>query len=250
MADEVVEKLGNVHLSDGEDDEIVLDDGLVQEAVLTCRFSFLGKLLTTKRYNTLATKDSLRRAWGMPTTLKIVKLDANLFHFQFESEEQFLKVINGGPWNCDNHLLVIRVWEQGLASKEVAFHSIECWVQIWGLPVGFITPVIGETNGYKIENIIAVDSKAMATGRGRFIRVRYESVNVVCFYCGLIGHDMNGCSTKEEDEKLGRARPNKFGEEIKAGIGVRKGVGIGAEEVGNSDGGLQKVSAAGAAAAI
>ncbi|KAH7855261.1 hypothetical protein Vadar_023005 [Vaccinium darrowii] len=277
MADEVVEKLGNVHLSDDEGDEIVLHDGLVQEAVSSCRFSFLGKLLSTKRYNTMAMKDSLPRAWGMPTTLKIVELDGNLFHFQFESEDHFLKVINGGPWNFDNHLLVIRVWEPGLVSKDVVFHSLECWVQIWGLPAGFITPVIGETVGNKIGNVIAVDSKAMAAGRGRFIRVRvhlsldkplkrgsnivlgkgsrhwldykYERVNVVCFYCGLIGHDMNGCSTREEDEKLGQARPNKFGEEIKAGSGVRKGVGISAVEVGNSDGGLQKVGATGAAAA-
>lgn len=168
----MVEKLGNVHLTDDEDEDIVIDDGIVQEVVESCRFSFLGKLLTTKRYNTQAMKDSLRRVWGFPTLLRIIDVDANLFHFRFESEEHFVKVINGGPWNFDNQLLVTRLWEPGLASKGVTFHSIECWVQIWGLPVGFTTAVIGETIGKRIGEVLSVDNKAIAADRGKFIRVR------------------------------------------------------------------------------
>ncbi|KAH7838452.1 hypothetical protein Vadar_026558 [Vaccinium darrowii] len=277
MAEEVVERLGNVHLSDDEDDEIVLDDGIVQEAVSTCRFSFLGKLLTAKRYNVQAMKESLRRAWGMPTSLRIVEVDANLYHFMFASEDQFNKVINGGPWNFDNHLLVLRAWEPGLVSKGITFNSVECWVQIWGLPVGFISSIIGETIGNKIGEVLAVDNKAIAADRGKFIRIRvrlsldkplkrgsnivlgkgsrywldykYERLNLVCFYCGLIGHEFNGCSSKTTDERAERARPNKFGEEIKAGIGVRRGMGASQEEVGNPESGSPKGSATGVTAA-
>ncbi|KAH7843315.1 hypothetical protein Vadar_015113 [Vaccinium darrowii] len=207
MADEVVEKLGNVHLTDDEDEDIVIDDGIVQEAVESCRFSFLGKLLTTKRYNTQAMKDSFRRAWGFPTLVRIIDVDANHFHFRFESEDQFVEV------------------------------------QIWGLPVGFTTPIIGETIGKRIGEVLSVDNKAIAADQGKFISVRvrlsldkplkpsgnvvlgsgnkpwldykYERLNNICFYCGFIGHEMNGCLSKEEDERSERTRPNKFGEEIK-----------------------------------
>lgn len=82
----MVEKLGSVHPSNEEDDETVIEEGLIQDAVSACRFNFFGKLLTNKWYNIYAMKESLRRAWGWPKDLRIVEVDSNLFHFKFDTE--------------------------------------------------------------------------------------------------------------------------------------------------------------------
>lgn len=51
MADEVVERIGNFHLSDDEEDEIQIDDIICKQVLAACSSSLVGKLLTMKRFN-------------------------------------------------------------------------------------------------------------------------------------------------------------------------------------------------------
>lgn len=260
MAEEILNRLSNVQLSDEEDDEIVISDEIIQDVVTSCRYSCLGKLLTTKRFNVQFLKDSLRRAWGSPKNLCIMEVGSNLFHFKFESEDQLTKVWNGGPWNFDNRLLVLQKWEPDLSPELVEFKSIEFWVQVWGLPFQFITPVIGESIGNKMGEFLGVDGRALAAERGKFIRIRvrlplnrpikrgsnivlgqgnrcwvdykYERLNSFCFYCGFLGHEELECMVQAEDTKAGSVKPFKYGESMKAGFGYRRGYLAGLPEVG------------------
>lgn len=74
MADEVVERIGNFHLSDDEDDEIQIDDAVCKQVVEACTFSLVGKLLISKKFNVVAMKVALRRAWGLSDKLSIVEV--------------------------------------------------------------------------------------------------------------------------------------------------------------------------------
>lgn len=174
MADEVVERIGNFHLSDGEEDEIQIDDAVCKQVIEACSFSLVGKLLISKKFNVVAMKESLRRAWGLSDKLSIVEVGDNLFHFRFVDEISVLKVLDGGPWNFDNHLLALQRWVPGMKSDQVHFHVMAFWVQLWGLPFEFVNQTIGEIIGRKIGCLVAVDNRMVGGEKGRFIRVRVE----------------------------------------------------------------------------
>lgn len=95
----MVERIGNFHLSNDKEDEIQIDDVVCKRILEECSASLVGKLLTLRRFNVVAMKESLRRAWGMFEKLTIVEVGDNLFHFRFDDETSLLKVFNGGPWN-------------------------------------------------------------------------------------------------------------------------------------------------------
>ncbi|KAF7150653.1 hypothetical protein RHSIM_Rhsim02G0038900 [Rhododendron simsii] len=255
MADEVVELIGNCHLSDEEDDVIPIADEVCKQAVEACSFSLVGKLLTSKKFNVTVMKDSLRRAWGSPENLHIVEVGDNLFHFRFDSETNLRKVLNGGPWNFDNYLLVLQEWESGMKAEQVSFQLVPFWVQLWGLPFEFVNPVIGEIIGKRIGSFFSVDNRAVMGERGRFIRVRvgvpvdkplkrggfialgngtkfwvdykFERLNRFCYYCGSLLHEHGNCGVRSSDEGIGILKEGKFGAWMKAGGG---GAGAGRQQ--------------------
>ncbi|KAF7141710.1 hypothetical protein RHSIM_Rhsim06G0052000 [Rhododendron simsii] len=251
MADEVVARIGNFHLSDEEEDVIIIDEEICQQALVACSFSLVGKLLTTKRFKVAAMKESLRRAWGFPKNLSIVEVGDNLFRFRFEDETSCSRVLNGGPWNFENHLLVVQPWEPGMKADQVLFSSVAFWVQLWGLPFEFVTPAIGDVIGRRIGTLLSVDNREVVGERGRFIRIRvevpldkplkrggfislgggdkiwvdykFECLNSFCFYCGCLALEMGNCALKTIDEEKRVVKEAKYGPWLKAGGGGNSG---------------------------
>ncbi|KAF7116442.1 hypothetical protein RHSIM_Rhsim04G0089300 [Rhododendron simsii] len=239
MADEVVARIGNFHLSDEEEDVITIDEEICQQALVACSFSLVGKLLTTKRFKVAAMKESLGRAWGFSKNLSIEEVGDNLFHFRFEDETSCSRVLNGGPWNFENHLLVVQPWEPGMKADQVLFSSVAFWVQLWGLPFEFVTPAIGEVIGRRIGAPLSVDNREVVGEQGRFIRIRvevpldkplkrggfislgrgdkiwvdykFERLNSFCFYCRNLAHEMGDCALKTMDEEKGAVKEAKYG---------------------------------------
>ncbi|KAH7866922.1 hypothetical protein Vadar_026743 [Vaccinium darrowii] len=112
MADGAVERMERVHLStEEEEDEIVISEE----------------------------KECLRKTWSMKEEmLRIVEVGENLFYFRFTMEEWMNKVLSRGPWNFDNHILLLQQW------REV---------------------------GSKIGELLRVDGRMEGSEYGRFMRV-------------------------------------------------------------------------------
>ncbi|KAE9444894.1 hypothetical protein C3L33_23208, partial [Rhododendron williamsianum] len=101
------------------------------EVVEECSFSLVGKLLTSKKFNVMVMKESLRRVWGSPENLRIVEVGDNLYdHFRFDSESSLRKVLNGGPWNFENYLLVLQEWDLGMKADQVSFQLVSFLIQL------------------------------------------------------------------------------------------------------------------------
>ncbi|KAE9459498.1 hypothetical protein C3L33_08619, partial [Rhododendron williamsianum] len=248
MAEEVVERIGNFHISDENEEEVItIGEEVCQQALNACTHSLVGKLLTSKRFHVIAMKDSLRRAWGSPNKLSIVEVGDNLFHFRFEDEISLKKVLHGGPWNFENQLLVVQKWEPGMKADQLSFHSVAFWIQLWGLPFEFVNPMVGEIIGKRVGTFLAIDDRKEVGERGRFIRVRveipldkpikrggfialgsgpkywvdykYERLNSFCHYCGSLSHDVGVCDQRTADEVAGCLKEGKFGPWLKVGGG-------------------------------
>lgn len=65
-----------------------------------------AKLCVDRIYNINALKTILGRAWHLDN-LRITKVSRNIFQILFPMEDDIRRVLIGGPWNMDNHLIIL-----------------------------------------------------------------------------------------------------------------------------------------------
>ncbi|KAK9998522.1 hypothetical protein SO802_018125 [Lithocarpus litseifolius] len=128
MAEEVLDRLGNMKLTVEEEEVIAISDKGRLEEMESCSLSLVGKFLTFKAFNKRAAWSTLRKAWGVHTGLQIIEFGSNLFQFKFQSEFEMYKVLRGGPWTFDNQLLMLKKWHNGMTASNVKLEHASLWV--------------------------------------------------------------------------------------------------------------------------
>ena len=106
--DDLSARLQKVNLMNEEEDNIVITATNRGSALEECSLSLLGRFLTQKPINFRAARSTLRLAWRMGDDVRIVKVGNGLLQFKFAQAFQMKWVMEHGPWNFDNHLLVLR----------------------------------------------------------------------------------------------------------------------------------------------
>ena len=67
-----------------------------------------------------------------------------MFQFNIPKEEDGDIILNVGPWILDNQLLVLRKW---YARIEVDDSVFNIWIQVWNLPIHWISKEAGKKIG-------------------------------------------------------------------------------------------------------
>ena len=114
MADDVADSMDKMKLTSEEEEIIAIFDEGRLEAIESCHLSLIGKFLTCKSFNKLAAKNTIRRAWGLDESLRLLEVGLNLFQFKFQPEFEMNRVLRGGPWLFDNQLLMLQQWKKGM----------------------------------------------------------------------------------------------------------------------------------------
>ena len=97
--------------------------------------------------NFVGVKNFVNMAWGYPKDLVIVELGPNLFQFFLPAEKERERILGGGPWILDNQILVINKWTEGIEEDDMAFRTSPLWIQVWNLPVHWISKDVGQKIG-------------------------------------------------------------------------------------------------------
>ena len=134
MDHEVIERLQKVKLTSKEGRVIQVRPTQREKILEECLLSLFGRFLTTKQTNLRAAKNLLRNSWKFGADLKIIEVGEGLLLFKFTIDSQLQWVIHNRPWCFDNHVLLLRRWEQGLTAGNISFTHCPMWVQVWGLP--------------------------------------------------------------------------------------------------------------------
>lgn len=82
----------------------------------------------------------------------IKEYEEGLFIFQFFHKIERQKVLNGGPWYFDNHLVILSQIGEGRIPTQGPLFHVNFWIQVHELPVGFMSVEVGMGLG----NYIAV----------------------------------------------------------------------------------------------
>ena len=144
----------------------------------------------------------------------------NILLIAFEWEVDAEKVLQGEPWVCDRHLVVLQRYDGSAPVTDLSFERTTFWVQIHNLPFSLMTIdaaiSLGETlgivtkpkdeaemkRGQFMKVRVAVDvTKPLCRGRmitwdqgrDRWVSFMYERLPNICYWCGLLSHDDKEC---------------------------------------------------------
>ncbi|KAI9087359.1 hypothetical protein K1719_030679 [Acacia pycnantha] len=105
-------------------------------------------------------------AKGMERCL-LVDMERSFYCATFDLEEDYMKVLTGGPWMIYGAYLTVQPWSLEFDAKTSSISKVVAWERIPGL--------------------IKVDVK--------FYGIEYEGLPHICFTCGKYGHSRDRCPT-------------------------------------------------------
>ncbi|XP_071906083.1 uncharacterized protein [Coffea arabica] len=220
MAEDLAEILGKFALSSKELGGACLDREEVNLGVKECQLSLFGKFKGENIVNYMGVKSFVTAAWGYPKDLKVVELGPNFFQFLIHGEQERERILGGGPWMMDSQLLVMNRWFEGIEEDENAFNKALLWVQIWNLPVHWmseevgrkigavfsrvnevIIPQTGSKEGRHIKLLVVADISqpllrgtiVKVEGSTKWVSFKYERCPDFCYNCEIMGHCERNC---------------------------------------------------------
>lgn len=131
------------------------------------------------------------------------------------------KVLKGGPWTFDNHVLALGKMQLGVPLQAISLNHVEFWVQCHNLPVGFMSELVGKHLANYIGEFVDYDPSNNSCVWRAYMRLRvrvdvrqplkknrrvrmeggdwcvvtfkYEKLTTFCFVCGILGHSEQSC---------------------------------------------------------
>ena len=122
-----------------------LDAGPENAAVL--EHCLIGRVLANREIQFAYFSEHMSRAWKPGKRVTITKSVADRFLFQFHHKVDAARVLDEGPWLYDNFHIALDRISPGAVPSSVPLNHIEFWVQVHGLPFGFIQPKVGQGIG-------------------------------------------------------------------------------------------------------
>ncbi|CAI0385447.1 unnamed protein product [Linum tenue] len=135
---------------------------------------------------------------------------------KFSNTQDFTTAITGGPWIIHDHYLVVHEWTPSFRVDEQLPPTVVAWVRFPGFPVQYYHSHLLKTIGNSLGRTIRIDYNTEAAQRGKFARIAveldvskplalkfllngkwqkilYENIPLICFSCGKIGHEKSRC---------------------------------------------------------
>ncbi|KAI9120579.1 hypothetical protein K1719_007612 [Acacia pycnantha] len=188
--------------------------------------------------------DRVRRMWRPRQPLKVVPLSNEYYIVSFSSMEDRDYALYEGPWMIDDHYLLVQRWRPNFNPQRAdCQRRIAVWVRIPDLPMEFCTVEALGMIGNMIGKMIKIDRSTSIYDKGVFARICveidlhqpllpaftafgedkqlvYEGLHLVCFRCGLYGHERANCPDQME------AAIAEQSEQPEMGIGLSENLGI------------------------
>ncbi|XP_074375304.1 uncharacterized protein LOC141717092 [Apium graveolens] len=214
------EQMADLDIEEEENESFVLE-GDSEEEVNRYDLCLVGRFLTGKTINARAMKSKMADIWRPTMGITINEIDQGIFLFQFYHKEDLQWVMGGGSWTFDNAMLLLEMVVVGEEPLKVQLWFLNIWIQIFDLPMGFMTEAVGKQLRNFFGEFLQYDIKNNTSIWREFMRIRirldvrkplkrrkkidkkdgsefvvtckYERWGEFCFSCGLVSHTDRFC---------------------------------------------------------
>ncbi|KAI9117977.1 hypothetical protein K1719_011119 [Acacia pycnantha] len=156
-------------------------------------------------------------AKGMERCL-LVDMERSFYFATFDLEEDYMKVLTGGPWMIYGAYLTVQPWSLEFDAKTSSISKVVAWVRIPGLSFRYYHKSTLRAIGSLLGDVVKIDYMTESRGRGKYARIvvligllnpliprikvdgkfygiEYEGLPHICFTCGKYGHSRDRCPT-------------------------------------------------------
>lgn len=250
MDESIREMCQRMVLTEDEQVCVEFDEDVQVSSKLKGELCLVGKILTTKHFNSDAAKNTLRLVWKPARGMDAKDLGENLFLFQFHHVIDRRRVMANRPWSFDKHLVMLKEFDGCMSPAEIVLNISPFWVQVYDLPLNDMNEKGGRRIGNVLGKYVETDVGDDGLGWGKFLRIRveidvtkplrrgvmvldpdgkkiwalvkYERLPTFCYQCGRLGHGEKDCELTLGEDGGSKSLKNQYGQWMRAGM-PRKG---------------------------
>uniref|UniRef100_A0A803QE56 CCHC-type domain-containing protein n=1 Tax=Cannabis sativa TaxID=3483 RepID=A0A803QE56_CANSA len=191
--------------------------------------TLLGRIVAKREMTAKLFQSIFSRMWKMVENwkMKIVdkQRDKGVVQINFNSRIDAKVILNKPPWIFNGGMLILEEWPSTGNWKDAKLDKVYCWTRIRGFPLKSFTLTnvrrIGEMagevteirwsntqqvmlNGYvrvrigfPIGRSIFVGRFIPSEGNKTWIQIKFERLPILCYKCGIWGHEQVECTREE-----------------------------------------------------
>ena len=164
--------LTTLSLSQGETEFLSLEGVDDVGGENTFELSLVGRFLTDRSINFNFMRDRLSHLWRPGKGVCISEFTNQRYIFKFFHVVDLKRVLAGGPWTYDNHLLILHWIQPGEYPNQIPLNSIDIWVQIFDLPSSCMSESVGKQLGNYIGSFLEYDTSNNGGNMKEYMRLR------------------------------------------------------------------------------
>ncbi|KAJ4838324.1 hypothetical protein Tsubulata_043031 [Turnera subulata] len=167
-----------------------------------------------------ALKTKLQSMWKTEGLFRLIDMENDFYVVRFRSNADYIHALTEGPWTIFGHALCVQPWSPGFRETTGKVEQDVVWVRFPDLSLNRYHSRILKVMGNLIGKAVKVDYHTEKTQRGKFakmavvvdltkplkgtlnlegetIKVGYEGLPHICYFCGRYGHNEVVCSEKK-----------------------------------------------------
>ncbi|MBA0653317.1 hypothetical protein Goklo_020509 [Gossypium klotzschianum] len=109
--------------------------------------------------------------WRTNQPLEIIDLENSYFSVKFQTDEEYLKALAGGPCTIFGHYMIMRPWMPAFSTDQPYPSSLLVWIRLPRLPEGMYTKSLLQFIGNAIGTVTKIDRNTDSTSRGQFVKL-------------------------------------------------------------------------------
>ncbi|KAL5768752.1 hypothetical protein ACOSQ2_015535 [Xanthoceras sorbifolium] len=177
-SEELARMCAKLSLTDADGPMAKIDKAIRESGRRRVSLCLFGKIFANKEVNRIAFKGAIARIWRTVKDFEVESVGMNLFVFQFKCPWDRKRVLDGGPWNFDKNLIVLREASGVDRVSDIDFNLIPFWVQLHNLPLACMCKEVMIGDPDEVCSVVLC----------------YERLSNFCYFYGKIGHHVRECS--------------------------------------------------------
>ncbi|CAN1179210.1 hypothetical protein LINPERHAP2_LOCUS34079 [Linum perenne] len=160
-------------------------------------------------------KRRLESLWARTGHIQVTDMSNAFYLVRFSDAEDYQKAAFGGPWKIFDYYITVARWSPEF-NEEAPIQKILTWVRLPKLPIHYFNLIAVERIGNHIGRTVRLDLATSEGARARYARlcvevdltkpllgkymvdgrvflIEYESLDNICFSCGMYGHKLGEC---------------------------------------------------------